>query len=97
MVDAGAGADNRGMRKERRGVVVSKSGNKSVVVLIERREVHPLYKKVIRKSKRFHVHDEGNTANVGDSVRIVETRPLSRLKRWRLVEVIVSGSAKQTG
>ncbi|MFC1499341.1 30S ribosomal protein S17 [Verrucomicrobiota bacterium] len=74
-------------RKERKGVVVSKSGEKTIVVLVGRRERHRQYGKVISKSKRFHVHDERNEANVGDMVRIVETRPISSLKRWRLVEI----------
>jgi len=78
----------RGLRKERRGTVVSKSGDKSVVVMVERRKQHPLYGKVTRQSRKFHVHDEDNRAGVGDIVRIVESRPLSRLKRWRLVEVL---------
>lgn len=85
---AEAEAEKRGVRKERTGVVVSKSGDKSVVVSVERRKRHPLYKKVIRLSAKFHAHDEENKASVGDRVRIRETRPLSRLKRWRLVEII---------
>lgn len=78
----------RGLRKRRKGRVVSKSGNKSIVVLVERRKQHPLYRKVIRAFKKFHVHDEENQAQVGDQVIICETRPLSKLKRWRLVEII---------
>ena len=78
----------RGMRKERRGTVVSKSGDKTIVVLVERRTQHPLYGKVIRKHKKFHVHDAANAAQPGDKVRIVEARPMSRMKRWRLVEVL---------
>jgi small subunit ribosomal protein S17 len=78
----------RGVRKERQGVVVSKSGAKSIVVQVERREPHPLYGKVVRSARRFHAHDESDRAKVGDGVRIVEMRPKSRLKRWRLVEVI---------
>ena len=76
------------VRKARKGVVVSKSGNKSIVVLVESRRQHPLYGKVMRQSKRFHVHDEHNTAKVGDAVRIEECRPLSKLKRWRLVPTV---------
>lgn len=79
----------RGLRKTRKGRVISRSGDKSIVVLIERREQHPLYGKVIRRFKKFHVHDEQNAAAIGDVVRIVESRPLSRLKRWRLVDVLV--------
>lgn len=78
----------RGVRKERSGSVVSKSGDKSVVVLVERRKRHPLYKKVIREFKKFHAHDEKNEVKVGDKVIIVETRPVSKLKRWRVVKVI---------
>jgi small subunit ribosomal protein S17 len=78
----------RGVRKHRTGIVVSKSGNKTVVVQVETRERHPFYGKVIRKHRKFHVHDEKNEASVGNSVRIVECRPLSRLKRWRLAKVI---------
>jgi small subunit ribosomal protein S17 len=78
----------RGTRKDRAGVVVSRSGDKSVVVLVERRVRHPLYGKVQRKQKKFHVHDEKNELKVGDRVAIVESRPLSRLKRWRLDSVL---------
>ncbi|MDF7807058.1 30S ribosomal protein S17 [Pontiellaceae bacterium B12219] len=83
----------RNMRKKREGRVVSKSGDKTIVVLIERRVRHPLYGKEIRISKKVHVHDEENKAGVGDVVRIMETRPLSKLKCWRLVDV-VSEAAK---
>ena len=78
----------RGVRKERSGVVIGKSGDKSLVVSVERRLRHPLYRKVVRQFKKFHAHDEENVAKVGDKVRIVESRPLSRMKRWRLVEVV---------
>jgi small subunit ribosomal protein S17 len=74
-------------RKERQGVVLSRSGAKSVVVLVEGRRQHPLYGKVVRFKKKFHVHDEKNEANLGDKVRIAECRPISHLKRWRLLEV----------
>jgi len=80
-------AKRRGVRKERQGVVVSRSGDKSIVVLVERRKPHPLYGKVLRHFKKFHVHDEANAAKVGDKVRIVECRPMSRTKRWRLAEI----------
>jgi len=80
----------RGVRKERRGVVVSKSGDRSIVVRVSRRRRHPLYGKVVTESKKLHAHDEGNQAKVGDTVRILEMRPKSRLKRWRLVEVVSS-------
>lgn len=78
----------RGVRKERKGVVISKSGNKSIVVLVESRKQHPRYGKTIRQLKKMYVHDEQNQAGVGDKVQIVETRPMSRLKRWRLTEII---------
>ena len=82
-------ADNietRRNRKVRKGTVVSKSGDKSVVVKSERRERHPLYGKVIKKFKKYHAHDEDNSVKVGDTVSIVETRPLSATKRWRIVK-----------
>jgi len=77
----------KSLRKTRKGKVVSKSGNKSIVVLVETRRQHPLYKKVVTFSKKFHVHDEENVAVVGDKVEIIECRPVSRLKRWRLNKV----------
>jgi small subunit ribosomal protein S17 len=77
-----------GRRQERRGVVVSDKGDKTIIVKVDQIKSHPKYKKVIRRSVRFHAHDEGNTAGVGDTVRIVETRPLSKLKRWRLAEIV---------
>jgi small subunit ribosomal protein S17 len=78
----------RGARQERRGVVVSSGMDKTIVVRVEIVKMHPRYKKVIRRSTKFHAHDERNEAHVGDIVRIVETRPLSRTKRWRLAEVV---------
>ena len=78
----------RGARQERRGVVVSSAMDKTIVVRVEILKVHPRYKKVIRRSTKFHAHDELNEAKVGDIVRIVETRPVSRTKRWRLAEVV---------
>ena len=78
----------RNTRKERQGVVVSDVQDKTIVVRIERRTTHPLYGKSLRVSKKYHVHDETNDAKVGDLVRIVETRPLSKLKRWRLAEIV---------
>ncbi len=77
-----------GRRQERRGVVVSDKGDKTIVVKVDVIKSHPKYKKVVRRSVKFHAHDEGNTAGVGDTVRIVETRPLSKTKRWRLAEVV---------
>jgi len=78
----------RGNRKERVGVVVSACQSKTIVVLVERRTAHPLYHKVIKLSKKFVAHDENNEAKKGDIVRIAETRPLSKMKRWRLLEVV---------
>ncbi len=78
----------RGRRKERRGVVVSTAMDKTIVVRVDTVKPHPRYKKVVRRSTKFHAHDEENVANVGDLVRIVETRPLSKTKNWRLAEVL---------
>ena len=79
---------DRGRRQERRGVVVSSGMDKTIVVKVETVKVHPRYKKVIRRARKFHAHDERNEANVGDVVRIVETRPLSKTKNWRLAEIV---------
>ena len=78
----------RNLRKERIGVVVSNKMQKSIVVEIERREKHPIYGKFIKKTSRFMAHDEKEECNIGDTVRIMETRPLSKRKCWRLVEII---------
>jgi small subunit ribosomal protein S17 len=78
----------RGRRQERQGTVVSANADKTIVVRVDVVKVHPMYKKVIRRSTKLHAHDETNEAKVGDIVRIVETRPLSRMKRWRLQEVV---------
>jgi len=78
----------RGRRNERRGVVVSSAMEKTIVVQVEMVKMHPRYKKVIRRATKFHAHDEQNQAKVGDVVRIVETRPLSKTKNWRLAEVV---------
>jgi small subunit ribosomal protein S17 len=78
----------RGRRQERRGIVVSSAMDKTIVVKVDLISSHQRYKKVIRRSVKFHAHDEQNTAKVGDVVRIVETRPLSATKRWRLAEVV---------
>ena len=80
--------EERNHRKERVGVVVSDKMQKPIVVAIKDREQHPLYGKFVKKTKKFHVHDENNDAHVGDTVRIMETRPLSKTKRWRLVEIV---------
>ena len=78
----------RGRRQERRGVVVSDKGDKTIVVKVDVIKSHPRYKKVVRSTVKFHAHDEQNTAGIGDTVRIVETRPLSKTKRWRLAEIV---------
>jgi small subunit ribosomal protein S17 len=78
----------RGRRQERRGVVVSAAMDKTIVVRVDVVKAHPRYKKVVRRSQRFHAHDEQNQAKAGDVVRIVETRPLSKMKNWRLAEVV---------
>jgi len=79
---------DRNRRKLRQGVVVSTAGEKTCVVKVEERKKHPLYGKMITQSKKFHAHDENNECGVGDTVAIMETRPLSKLKRWRLVEIV---------
>ena len=81
-------ATERNARKSRTGLVVSDKMEKTVVVAIERRVPHPIYGKMITRTRRLKAHDEENSAKVGDTVRIVETRPLSKDKRWRLVEII---------
>jgi len=78
----------RNLRKERVGVVTSDKMNKSVVVMVERRVMHPKYGKFVKLSSKFMAHDEKDEAHIGDTVRIMETRPMSRQKRWRLVEVV---------
>jgi small subunit ribosomal protein S17 len=80
----------RGRRQERQGTVVSDAMEKTIVVRVDVVKAHPRYKKVVRRSSKFHVHDEESQAKVGDVVRIVETRPLSKTKRWRLAEVVES-------
>jgi len=78
----------RGVRKTRVGVVVSDKMDKTVVVAVERRVAHPLYGKQVVRTKKYHAHDEENQAREGDLVRIMETRPLSKTKRWRVVEIL---------
>ena len=78
----------RNLRKQKTGVVVSNKMDKTIAVKVERRLMHPLYGKFVKRSKKFFAHDEENTCNVGDLVRIMETRPLSKNKRWRLVEIM---------
>ena len=88
--------ENRGRRKVRRGVVVSDKMQKTVTVKVERLTLHPMYKKFVKRSKTFFAHDERNEARVGDLVQIVETRPLSKNKCWR-VESILSKSLETSG
>ncbi len=80
--------EKRNLRKERKGMVVSNRMDKSIIVKIERRFKHPMYGKFIKKAKKFIAHDENNECNIGDIVLIMETRPLSKNKNWRLVEII---------
>ena len=87
MTEQASNAAPRGIRKTRKGKVVSKSGDKTIVVLVERRYHHPIYGKQMVDAKKMHAHDEKNEAAVGDVVEIQECRPLSRMKRWRLVGV----------
>ncbi|HEY7564428.1 MAG TPA: 30S ribosomal protein S17 [Acidimicrobiia bacterium] len=81
-------AVERGRRKTRIGVVVSDGRDKTVTVEVPASFMHPRYDKVVRRSTRFHAHDEANDAKVGDTVRIMETRPMSKQKRWRVVEIV---------
>lgn len=78
----------RNLRKERIGQVVSNKMQKTITIAVNRKEKHPIYGKFIRGTTKFTVHDENNDCNIGDTVRIMETRPLSKNKRWRLVEII---------
>ena len=80
--------EERNLRKERVGIVVSDKMDKTIVVSISERVKHPLYKKIVSRTKRFKAHDENNECGIGDKVRIAETRPLSKDKCWRLVEII---------
>ncbi len=80
--------EERALRKERVGLVTSTKMNKSIVVSVERKEKHPMYGKFIKKTKKFMAHDEKNESGVGDTVKIMEVRPMSKLKRWRLVEIV---------
>ena len=87
--------ETRNPRKERMGVVVSDAMNKTVVVQAERRIAHPVYGKILRRSKKYYAHDEQNEARRGDQVLIAETRPLSKLKRWRLVRVVTRAAKSE--
>ena len=80
--------ETRNLRKERIGVVFRNKMDKTVTVPVQRKEKHPIHGKLVNNTKKFHAHDEKNECNIGDTVRIMETRPLSKLKRWRLIEII---------
>ena len=80
--------ETRNLRKERTGVVTSNKMDKSITVAIKWKEKHPIYGKFVNKTKKYHAHDENNECNIGDTVKIMETRPLSKTKRWRLVQKI---------
>lgn len=80
--------ETRNLRKERIGVVFSNKMDKTITVAVKWKEKHPMYGKFVSKTKKYHAHDEKNDCNIGDTVRIMETRPLSKTKRWRLVEII---------
>jgi small subunit ribosomal protein S17 len=81
-------SEERNSRKVRQGVVVSISGDKTCVVEVKERKQHPVYGKMMTSTKKLHAHDEKNEAGVGDTVRVMETRPLSKMKRWRLIEIV---------
>jgi len=91
-IQSAATAAKRGQRKERIGKVISNKMTKTIIVRVERRFSHPKYKKVVTGYKKFYAHDEKAEAKVGDRVRIEETRPLSKTKRWRLVEIVEKGT-----
>ncbi len=78
----------RNLRKERVGIVTSNKMEKTITVTVSWKEKHPIYGKFVNKSKKYHAHDEKNECSIGDKVRLMETRPLSKTKRWRLVEII---------
>lgn len=80
--------ETKNLRKERTGVVFSNKMDKSITVAVKWKEKHPIYGKFVNKTKKYHAHDEKNECNVGDTVKIMETRPLSKTKRWRLVQII---------
>ena len=87
--------EERNQRKERSGIVMSDAMDKTVVVQAERRIAHPVYGKIMRRSKKYYAHDEKNEAKKGDKVIITETRPLSKTKRWRLVEITIRASQNE--
>lgn len=79
--------ETRNLRKERVGVVTSNKMDKTITVAVKWKEKHPIYGKFVNKTKKYHAHDEKNECNIGDTVKLMETRPLSKMKRWRLVEI----------
>ncbi|MCI9628533.1 MAG: 30S ribosomal protein S17 [Eggerthellaceae bacterium] len=81
-------SNERNLRKVRQGVVVSDVNDKTIVVVVEERKPHPVYGKMITTTKKYHCHDENNEAGLGDTVQIMETRPLSKMKRWRLYKIV---------
>ena len=81
-------AEERNQRKVRQGIVVSDKNDKTIVVKIEERKPHPVYGKMMTTTKKLHAHDEANEAGIGDTVQVMETRPLSKMKRWRLVKIV---------
>ena len=85
-----------GKRNIREGLVVSDKMDKTVVVVVETRKTHPLYKKAIRRSKKYKAHDENNACKIGNKVKIVETRPLSKEKRWRVLEIVSVGHPERS-
>ena len=80
--------ETRNLRKERIGVVTSNKMDKTITVAVKWKEKHPIYGKFVNKTKKYHARDEKNECNIGDTVKLMETRPLSKMKRWRLVEII---------
>ena len=80
--------ETRNLTKERTGVVVSNKMEKSITVAVKWKEKHPIYGKFVNKTKKYHAHDENNECSIGDTVKVMETRPLSKTKRWRLVQII---------
>lgn len=80
--------ETRNLRKVRQGVVVSDGNDKTIVVEIKERKAHPIYKKMMTSTKKLHAHDENNEAHIGDTVRVMETRPMSKMKRWRLLDIV---------
>ena len=80
--------ETRNLRKERIGVVFSNKMEKSITVAVKWKEKHPIYGKFVNKTKKYHAHDENNECSIGDTVKVMETRPLSKTKRWRLVQII---------